>query len=345
MPLMDAWTNVFATVGKRSYGTQAGHYLIAGPQWQGTVPDNTVRIDSPTDMVWIIGRIQTNGKADIPNVAELQEQFTLTPLDRWHQRLANPSNPVVQRASQSALDPYQQIEQMTAAEFFSLLAALMTEQRAGPQDGPAMEGLVKIGVIPGLEFEADQLSWMDHYLLDYALKVTRSAIKERLKGDRALENGWAVQRDTIGEYGTDYAMRAAVAMIGLGALPPAEASYPNTAVDSQGAVLSGSHSYRLHFPAGETPPVNAFWSLTLYDQDGFLVANPIGRYTLGDRDELVYNADGSLDLHIQQVAPREGQANWLPTPEGNFALTLRIYHPKPEFLDGSWQLPAVERLK
>ena len=186
---------------------------------------------------------------------------------------------------------------------------------------------------------------LDAMLLDLAKNLTDKGLKKSLEQGRELENGWAVQRDTIGDYGTNYAVRAAVAMVGLGALPPAEASYPNTSRDSEGGLLAGDYSYRLHFPAGQTPPVNAFWSLTMYDEDGFLVANPIGRYTLGDRDKLTFNEDGSLDLLIQHEAPAANQSNWLPAPKGRFALTMRLYSPKEAFLSGRWQLPAVERIQ
>ena len=151
-------------------------------------------------------------------------------------------------------------------------------------------------------------------------------------------------RAGIGNYGTDYGTRTAVAMIGLGALPPKEAMYPNAMLDGDGRPLSGDNRYRIHFPPGQTPPVDAFWSLTLYDADGFLVDNLIGRYTLGDRDALHFNGDGSLDILIQHAAPEAPKANWLPAPAGNFAVTMRLYLPQATVLDGSWRIPPLERM-
>ena len=344
MPLMDAWSNVFATLGKRLNGTGAAHYTITGPDWTGEVPEGTLQVASPTNMVWMIGRIQTNGRSDIPAVAALQAQFTLTPLNRWSVRQANPVLAQAQSDTQSKQDPYDVIAQMTAVEFFSRLAALMATQPAAAADGPAIENLAELGIVPGQPFDTEQLNGLDQFLLNQALKLTRAGIKRKLEGDRPLENSWLVQRDTIGSYGTNYPVRAAVASFGLGALPPAEAAYPNTTLDSAGRPLNGEHGYRLHFEKGETPPGKAFWSLTLYDETGFLVDNPLQRYTLGDRDSLTYNADGSLDILVQHTAPAANTTNWLPAPKGKFALTMRIYAPQQRFLDGSWTLPSVERV-
>jgi hypothetical protein len=134
-------------------------------------------------------------------------------------------------------------------------------------------------------------------------------------------------------------------MIGLGALTPGEAAYPNANKDGEGRPLTGSHRYRIRFEAGRSPPVDAFWSLTVYDHDGFLINNPIRRYSLGDRDTLATNQDGSIDIMISHQQPDGGISNWLPCPTGPFAVTMRLYLPKPEFLDGRWKLPPIERIE
>ena len=343
MPLMDAWTNVFAMVGKRTTGSAAGAYLIAGPDWQGEAPEGVSRIDAPTNMIWVIGRIQTNGKQDIPAVVSLQQKFTLASLDQWSQGESRPAIRLVTEEKDTSLDPSRQVENMHAEQFLSALAKLMGEQYPAPADQPTLEALASIGVIPGQIYSGGLLGPLDDYLANLALDITRSKIKERLAAARGLENGWSVVRDSIGEYGTDYTVRAGVAMVGLGALPPAEASYPNTSVDAMGRSLGGEHRYRLHFGPGQTPPADAFWSLTMYDEEGFLIDNPIRRYAIGDRDNLRFNADGSLDLYIQQQSPQGQESNWLPAPAGAFALTMRIYSPGTGFLDGSWKLPGVQR--
>ena len=345
MPLMDAWTNVFAMVGKRTTGTEPGAFLIAGPDWRGQVPSGLTRIDAPTNMVWLIGRIQTNGKQDIPAVAELQQQFTLASLSQWQRGETSAPLVIDPKEADVSSDPYAELAAMPAREFLSSLGLLMGEQSPSAEDGHALEQLAAIGVLPGKPYWGGALGILDAYLSNLAMGITRDEIRRQLEEGRPLDNGWAVARDSIGVYGTDYGVRAGVAMIGLGALPPAEAAYPNTSVDSDGQPLDGSYRYRLRFPPGETPPVEAFWSLTMYDQEGFLVDNPIRRYAIGDRDALEFAPDGSLDLWIQHEAPQGRESNWLPAPQGPFALTMRLYSPGERFLDGSWKLPAVERIE
>jgi len=135
-----------------------------------------------------------------------------------------------------------------------------------------------------------------------------------------------------------------VAKIGLGALPPEEAVYPNANIDSDNNALSGTNKYKIHFPVGQLPPVDAFWSLTMYDEKGFLIKSEINRYAIGDRDNLIFNADGSLDILIQYEKPEKLISNWLPTPKGEFAITLRMYLAKENFLSGQWKLPPVVRI-
>ena len=232
---------------------------------------------------------------------------------------------------------------MSASEFLQLLAQLMIDQPSAAEDANYLAQLTGIGLLAGQRFEVEKLSALDAWLLDQGKKIAHNRVKAALES-RELENGWAVARVGIGSYGTDYGARTGVAMIGLGALPPEEAMYPNAMLDGDGRPLSGDHSYRIHFPPGQTPPVDAFWSLTMYDGDGFLVDNPIGRYTLGDRDALHFNADGSLDILIQHAAPESPRANWLPAPADKFAVTMRLYLPQAYVLDGGWPLPPLERL-
>jgi hypothetical protein len=159
-------------------------------------------------------------------------------------------------------------------------------------------------------------------------------------------NGWQMNTDTMGVYGNYYLKRAIVAMAGLGANQPDDAIYPINIADADGQPVMAENSYVLHFQKDELPPVGAFWSLTMYDAEGFQVANPINRFAIGDRDPLKYNADGSLDLHIQNENPGpEKESNWLPAPKrGELGLTLRLYAPKPQVADGYWNPPAIKRL-
>lgn len=368
IPLMDAWTNVFASVGKRTNGTDAGQYMIAGPQWNGDVNPDIELIRAPTNMVWIIGRIQTNGKADIPAVVQLQNGFTLTPHSDWKMSASNtpgtgqasqassafatalptttrPQTLEINDADSSKVDLNKHLAEMPASQFFQVLSKLMLTQPASSQDSEAIKNLSSIGITAGKVFVSDEQSFLHRWLMDKAVAITISKIRKLLNDKSRLENGWKIHRDTIGNYGDNYPVRAAVAMIGLGALPAAEAAYPNTEVDSELQELNGNNNYILHFKAGELPPVNAFWSLSMYDEDGFFIANPLNRYTIGDRDELNFNTDGSLDIVITHEQPSAAQANWLPAPKGKFALTMRLYSPKASFISGQWSVPKTERLK
>ena len=159
-------------------------------------------------------------------------------------------------------------------------------------------------------------------------------------------NGWQMNTDTMGVYGNYYLKRAMVALVGLGANLPEDAVYPLNLGDAEGKPLTGANKYLLHFAKSEIPPVEAFWSITLYDQHGFQTANVLNRYAIGDRDELKYKADGSFDLYFQHESPgKDKESNWLPAPSGDFNLCMRLYAPKGEVLDGRWSPQAVKRVQ
>ena len=338
MPFMDAWTNVYAAPGTRVTGTGGGRFLLAGPGWQGEVPPGMQLLRSPTRIVWLIGRTQTNGAADYPVVHRLQDGITLRRLEAppaaeapWQPGPA-PSQP-----------PLQQLEAMGTEAYFARLAALMADNPPAAGDAPMLARLAQIGVVPGQPL---RWGWLDRVCTSLGRHIADFKLSKALRESRASAQGWAVPPAHLGQYGTDYATRAAVAKVGLGANLPADAIYPQARVDGQGAALHGSHRYRLHFQAGELPPVRAFWSITAYGEDDFLIANPIQRFALGDRDPLHFNADGSLDLWIQAEPPTaERQSNWLPVRAGApFLLNARLYWPRPEALSGAWQMPGIERI-
>jgi hypothetical protein len=344
MPFMDAWTNVFAMVGKRETGTSAGNFLVAGPDWKGNAPKNLKIIQSPTNMTWLIGRIQTNGKEDFENVFKLQEQFLLTTLGNWESRRANPPCNIKEDMSQVSKNPSDRVANMSPETFFANLSRLMGEQPPSKADAPIMEMLENFDIAPGKPFDTGSLNFIKRGLLKKAVEIARKKLDDTVRLDRSSENNWTVIREGIGSYGIDYGVRAFVSLVGLGALPPDETVYPNAHKDSDGNLLSGQNRYRIHFEKGSTPPVDAFWSLTLYDDKGFLTDNLIQRYALGDKDNLKFNTDGSLDILIQTGAPDKNESNWLPAPGGTFAVTLRLYMPKDEFLNKDWTLPPIHRI-
>ncbi len=347
MPFMDAWTNVFAAPGTRLSGTGGGRFLLVGPGWQGELPAGMQLLRSPTRSVWLIGRTQTNGAADYPLVHRLQDGLRLRPLNP--STAAAPMTPMAPAAAagparaEPSRPPVQQLQALSTEACFSRLAALMVDNPPSAADGPMLTRLSHLGIAPG-----QPLRWglLDRWGLGLGRWAADFQVARELKQPRRLVRGWSTPPANLGQYGTDYATRAAVAMVGLGANLPADASYPNAQVDDQGAALNGSHRYRLHFPAGGLPPVKAFWSVTAYGADDHLIDNPLQRHALGDRDPLVFNADGSLDLWLQADAPpAERQANWLPVQAGAaFLLNARLYWPQEAALNGAWAMPAVERL-
>ena len=338
MAFMDAWTNVFAAPGTRVNGSAGGTFLIAGPGWQGSVPPGMRLLQSPTRMVWLIGRTQTNGTADYPLVHRLQDGLNL-------RRLADTgaAQATWQPGPEPALSPVQQMQAMGTEAFFTRLAALLPDNPPPAADAAQLARLQGLGITPG-----QPLRWglLDTWCISLGRWAADFKVGRELKAPRQLVRGWSKPPANLGNYGSDHTTRAVVAMVGLGANLPADALYPNAQVDAQGAPLQGSHRYRLHFKAGELPPVNAFWSVTAYGADDGLIDNPLRRHALGDRDALAFNADGSLDLWIQADAPAaDRMANWLPVKAAApFILNARLYWPKAAALTGTWGMPAVERL-
>jgi hypothetical protein len=342
MPMLDAWTNVFASPGKRTTGTGPGDFAIAGPRWNGTLPSGVERIDAPTNLVWMIGRTQTNGKADYEAVRGFQNGMRLTPLSAWGGDYAPPEVPV--SGEVDSTPPVDQVAALDAETFFKRLAALMVDNPPASADADALARFAAIGFVPGEPFSLDELGPEQRAAIEQAPQQVGAGLAQALATPRpeTLVNGWTYLTG-LGRYGTDYGLRALVATFGLGANTAEDAIYPNIRVDADGEPLTGQHRYRMHFEPGRTPPVNAFWSLTMYNDRQFFVENPIDRYAIGDRDALEANPDGSLDLLIQHDAP-PSESNWLPAPNGGLNLIMRMYWPKPEALDNTWKPPAIERV-
>lgn len=338
MPFMDAWSNVFARLGSSTTGQKAGDYLIYGPDWKGSLPTEISAVQAPSNKVWLIGRSQINGSSDMPELQKKLSQMALTSLAEFNRGGKNYSRVITKLDKSNVLA---EVDAMDSAEFFQRLNLLMAEQAAPVADAAQIERLDFIHIGSGLDFGKNV--GVDPWLIARGAKLAKQALRDKKNEDRSGINGWAIVRKGIGRYGIDYKTRAFVAMIGLGALPPEEASYPNTFKDSSGDRLDGRYRYRLHFAPGELPPANAFWSLTMYDRDGFMVGNEIQRYSIGDRDKLHFNPDGSLDIFIQNSS-HELSSNWLPSPSGEFSITMRVYLPSKRYLDGQWWPPSVKRL-
>ena len=343
MPMLSGWTDVFEDPGTRTTGTKEANFAITGPQWKGKLPLGLKELKSPTNMVWIIGRTYSTGTPeDYQIVHSLQDQYTLTPLSRFGKTYTPPKG-FFDPSIDMKTPVRDQVNQMDAAAYFNQLAMLMKENPPAAEDAAIVAKMATIGIVPGQRFEISRLDPKIAHALEQAPKLALEKIISHAKSIGKVVNGWNISLDT-GIYGTDYFQRAYVTAIGLGANRPQDAVYPFTNVDAEGQPLNGKNNYVLHFPKGQTPPARGFWSLTMYNDQYFFVANPLNRYTVSPRNALKHNKDGSLDLYIQHDSPgKEKESNWLPAPKDNFILMMRIYWPEDALLEGTWQPPGVQK--
>ncbi len=344
LPMLDLWSDVFASPGKRTSGTQAGNFAVIPQGWKGTLPEGIQSIEAPTAYVWIIGRTQTNGPKDYEAVNQVQDGYRITPLSKWGQTWEPPTaiDPTVDMKT----PPLIQVNTMSAAKYFSYGAELMKLNPPHITDWSTIARLNRLGIVPGQSFDFDAASPTVKAGLEQAVVDGLKLMQEKLPTLARVVNGWQLNTDTMGVYGNYYLKRAIVAMVGLGANQPQDAIYPLCLTDAEGKPLDGSNQYVLHFMKEELPPVEAFWSITMYDAEGFQVINKLNRFAIGDRDDLKYHPDGSLDIYIQPDSPGpDKESNWLPSPaQGTLGVTMRLYAPKPPALDGRWVPPAVQRV-
>jgi hypothetical protein len=345
--LLDMWSDVFAVPGTRTTGSGAGRFAIVGPGWTGTLPPGMTRIDAPTATVWIIGRTQTNGPGDFANVHAVQDRYALAPLSQaGNAAWTPPMGPAPDPGIDAKTEPAKQVAALDGVAMLTRLAALLTKYPPHPNDYPILWRMQKLGIDAGKPFDATKLDAATRATIDAAAKDARAAIAETQRQGLGIRaHGWSTSIDGIGSYGTSYRRRAAIAMGGLGANLPEDAVYPTSHADVAGEPYLGENRYRLRFEKDQLPPVDAFWSLTLYDGAGFQVPNALNRFALGDRDPLRYGEDGSLEIYIEHDSPGADQeSNWLPCPEGRFNLAMRLYSPRYEVLDGKWQPPGVVKM-
>lgn len=354
LPILDMWSNVFASPGWRTTGTGAQTLLVASPNWKPDMrgdklatalklPKGTLRLDSPTPYAWMIGRTKTDGPADYPAVNKFQAGLTVTPLSQW----GKPAKPVTGKVDPSVdmkTPPKEQVDRMAAGAYFAYAAELMKLHPPHDTDQPILSLMKRLGIEAGKSFD---LSKADPAVRDALARVPETAQKLMIWKTPSLArvaNGWGMNTDTMGVYGNYYLKRAIVAQVGLGANLPEDAIYPLNVGDSEGKPLDGANKYVLHFDKGNLPPVDAFWSVTLYDVDGFQVANTLNRFAVSSWMKFVTNADGSLDLYFQNESPgKDKEANWLPAPKGPFTLTMRLYAPQSDALTGKWNPPPVTK--
>ena len=351
--MVDLWmSDLESSPSKRTAGGNAANYLITGPGWQGTVPDGMKHIPIATRYMVILGRTYADGtEQDYKAVNALQAQYKITPLSAWGKPYSPEASPVNPNPGFSMTDnPQAVILAMGTEGYFNLMAKLMGGSAPpAAADASMLARMARIGIVPGQPFEMNKLD----PAVQAALKDTPQTALKKIEANKnilgAIVNGWVITKG-LGTYGPDdYLKRAVVAAFGWPANQERDAVYPYTEVDSTGQKLMGANKYTLTFPKDAVPPVNGFWSITMYmiDQGWWFVPNPLNKFTASLRDNPKFNADGSLTLYFQNESPgADKEANWLPAPKGEFIPMLRMYWPKdqsPSILYGSWKPPAVKK--
>ena len=353
LPMLDMWTDVFASPGWRTTGTQAGNFVVTPPGWRPDLrdrfidefrlPKDTQRIEAPTPFVWIIGRTKTDGPPDYDAVHKIQAGYKVTPLSEWG-KTPKPVEVKIDPTVDMKTPPKVQVDTMPADKFFAYAAELLKVNPPHITDEPIIAQMRKIGIESGKSFDMAKVNPAIRNALSGAPEEGQKLMEWKLPTLARVVNGWSMNTDTMGVYCNYYLKRAIIAQAGLGANLPEDAVYPINLADETGKPLDGANKYSLHFDKNGMPPASAFWSVTLYDPEGFQVANSLNRFAVSSWMPFKYNADGSLDLYFQNENPgKDKEVNWLPAPKGGFNLTMRIYAPKSEALTGKWNPPPVMR--
>jgi hypothetical protein len=332
----DLYTHNFAYVGVRSTGRHAGNYLFAGPGWHGKVPRGIAKVfRSETPVIGTVTRTSLAGPDDIPAVKALQAEYRLRPLSAFLGEAAAPAAPGIDW-------PTWYVNEAMGLDFIRYLNFLMSLMQPPPQNEKDMLGrFARIGIGAGRPFEPDKLDPELRLAIEQGIGDAKQALAERLLRTSSTQELFGTRE----ELGGDYLMKRTLgARMELHGNSKAEAVHPMWLRDAKGEPLLGSARYQITFPAGQLPPATEFWSATVYRlPDRMLVDNPLGRYALGSHTPgLKYGADGSLTLYVQHDPPGEPRgSNWLPSPEGPFAVFLRLSAPKMEALTGVWKLPDI----
>ncbi|GAB0102105.1 DUF1254 domain-containing protein [Nocardia sp. JMUB6875] len=343
-PLLDMWTNVDAAPGSRTLGANVGAYkfAIVGPNFHGGLPEGVHEYRLPTDSGWMLGRIMVDGPEDVPNVVAIQKEMSIVPLSAYGTAYTPPQTSETHPDWPKDVEVAKYIHDLTPQQYWDLYYDSLSHNQPRPDDKPFLDKMATIGWTPDKKLDLGSLPAADRTRWEQAWPKALSQI-EVIPGKDEV-NGWKINRSGIGDYGTDYAGRASVDWVGLGANLPQDAIYPATTVDAKNTQLDSANPYVLHFAADQIPPVQGFWSLTMYNDRGFFIDNPINRYAVRG-EHLTKNPDGSVDIYVQRENPGPAkESNWLPAPaSGPFNLLLRTYWPGQPVIDGTWNPPAVTR--
>lgn len=344
---LDPYTNVFHYVGTRTTGNGPGNYAIVGPKFHGKLPAGLHRINSTYEDIWLAGRTQVYGPGDIPAVHKIQAAYKLIPLKAYEKVGLTYTSPKPHKI----ITTHTVATVPTGLAYFDALGTALAENPPPARDHAILAELKTAGIGPGLHPSRENLPAATLAGLTTAGTTSGAA---QVTADRLTiglasakqHNGWYVAPSDIGNFGTDYPLRAVISVYGIAANIPAEALYPVGVLDSAGSSLSGTDSYVIHFNAGQLPPAKYFWSITVYNFDDYLTSNPINRYEISNRTPGVkYGPGHSLDIYISSTHPAGHESNWLPSPSsGQIVPIMRMYGPGKAALDGTYQYPSITAL-
>ncbi|MHA3024273.1 DUF1254 domain-containing protein [Mycobacterium sp. BMJ-28] len=342
---IDAYTYNFAYVGSRATGNGGGKYLLAGPSWHGDTPAGIAEvIRSDTDFAFIAYRTQLFSPADLDNVKKIQDGYRVQPLSAFLNQPPPAAPPLI-----DFVKPLTPAQEKTSPEFFNIMNFTLRYAPVLPSEKDLRARFATIGIGPDATFNPDTLSPDKRAAIEGGMADAWAEF-DALQKDK-INTGQVTTADLFGsrqELGDNYLYRMAAAVLGIYGNTKQEAIYPFLPVDSTGSPLTGADNYTFRFPPGQLPPVNAFWSLTMYKlPESLLVANPIDRYLINSPmlPSLKADADGGYTLYIQHTSPGpEKESNWLPAPQGPFQLLLRLYWPKDQALDGQWKAPQPHKV-
>jgi DNA sulfur modification protein DndE len=334
---IDAWTNNFHYASTRTMGSQDQNYALVAPGWTGKLPAKVTRLDMPTRTGFIVGRWFVANEKDVAAVNKIQKQVSMTPLSSYGTEYTPPKVKVVPAKKYTG-----------DLAFFEQLGDTLVINGAPAADAGIL-GLVKnIGLTVDHGFDPSALSDGEKKSLARAAKDGEAMLLAKSAEMGRDVNGWQLSPVLDEYFGNSYLFRAAIGNQAFGVNSPIEAYYPSVFKDTDGKLLDGSAGkYTITFPKGKTPPVGAFWSVTMYDTEKrLMVENAINRYKVGSADKLKVAANGSTTLYIQADSPgKDKELNWLPAPKAGFYMLMRMYLPKIEVLNGQYEIPGVVKAK
>lgn len=329
--MLDAYTNTFRNVSNRSTKQQARQYIIAGPNWKGPTPAHIPVIYSPTPTVWLIGRVEVKGEADLPQAVSFEKQIAITPV---HPKLEKPD-------VSDTIPP----DVLTSLSFFQVMTKMIQSNPPPECDRVLLDQFAQAGIDIQKGFDPSSLGPAKLAGLQRALQDAPAIVQNGFPDYTAFRNGWG-SFSPIGTYGNQFLARSFIAYSGIGANVPSVQAYYRALTDGSGKPLTGAKSYTLHFTKEQLPKTSAFWSINVYDNQLFLAKTAADRASVrSNTGTLAYNPDGSLDLYLQQQPPKGKEGNWLPLPGGEFNLVLRVFAPDTAVADKLHNWPPVTESK